>query len=563
MCFVRKKIFAFLLVFTFIFIASVFSLENSNALRIPMKNGITRTSKGLDAATGTDTPLHDSYQLVPVNEVKGGANGSYALSKGNFITRDDNSYRLWNGNTGELIHDFSKDDGSRIKEYGISELQNGNFITKHLDGSWKLRNGSTGKIINTLSIKGVEIRCAGFFTLSSGNFITGTRGSVSNNRIIWDGNTGSVIAVVPFKAWQSLSSDDTYELPNGNIVTRISNGIKAGIAVIIEGNSGKVIATLSMQMVNVVFRGIGILPKENRFFTKASEGDCFICDGNTGRVINVLSGHGGAIKSAPGRYNSSKQAISSPRGLAEQLIMGNEGLRNFLKPTHNNLVAQHGICELPNGDVVTADSDGRCRIWRNGEAIYALEVPGISVGLQGLKIASGRNILTRDEDGVFSLWNGYTGEFISTLLAEGTNNIQHNDFYCVLSTGKIITNEVDAHEGESNRVRMNDGNTGRLITVLSEEEHLLPPFFWLYELPGGKFVMRDPDGICRVRDGNTGEIVGLLLVPGVHVGHRGVHVLSSGNILTNDSDEISRIWKGNNRENGHADETKRITNTQL
>ena len=346
---------------------------------------------------------------------------------------------------------------------------------------------------------------------------------------------------------KNLASNATTEaisvevISKGYVFTRYLDG-KSRIWKISNGELALITVLYIDDKIDVGFYGASIMPDGN-LFTQDLDSKFRIWN-MKGKLICTLSkeevnaagvyladdiNKGGTVfaKDFGGRYTLYNVDDADPKGVEIKLVA------NLPAEFGENItVGRELVRVLPNGNIVTHDSDNKLRIWNNkGECVITLSKLAIKVGYYNAEVLPDGNIITLDEDWRFRTWNS-KGELIATLFEDGQMTAG------ILTSGNIFI------QNKSGVVTIYNPK-GEVAAVLSinKKFNVTIGRYSTKELPDGKIFTRDSDGIRRIWD-ISGKIISTLSSshPSLYLGYYFVYVLSNGDILTLDYDKKSRIW---------------------
>ncbi len=291
----------------------------------------------------------------------------------------DGTGRIWDADTGELIHTLS---GHTDYVYHISWSSDGSKVaTASKDQTARIWNAVNGNLIHILSGHSSNV-C--YISWSPDGSKVATASWDDTGRI-WDANSGDMLHTL------AEHNYDVYHIswsPDGNYVATAS-GDETGC--IWDAGSGELIHTLPGHRGNV--EHICWSPDGERVATASDDGKGRIWGAMSGEIIHTLSGHTGPAYHISWSPDGTKVATASSDNTG-RIWDADKGELIHILNGHINRV-YHISWNFDGTKVATASWDNTGKIWdvSNGELIYTLsghtkEVFHISWSPDGTKVAT-------------------------------------------------------------------------------------------------------------------------------------------------------------------------------
>ena len=300
----------------------------------------------------------DLKRDLEIGDTPGGVKKAVELSNGNILSwSGDDTFRLWEGDTGEPIYVFKHGDADENSGADAKELSDGRLLFLHAD-SICLWDATTGELLKVLFEDEVDddetddeevdvFVPIGILSLSDGNILVWSEDSMR----LWDGQSGEVLKEVS----DDYTIEAAFELSDGKILTWPETG------------------------------------------------SLTLWDLAKGEPLGELSGHEGEINSImclpEGNIltwaEDANLRLWNPR-LAEEneRLEGQTGGLSFAKL-------------LPDGRVLTGGADKEIGVWdaETGEVIVGLEA--VSQKPDAFTLKSG-HLLVTSNPGEITVWDGKT-----------------------------------------------------------------------------------------------------------------------------------------------------------
>ncbi len=501
-----------------------------------------------------------------------GNGGVTVLTNGNFVisspdanlgASDTGAVSLHDGATGEFVNgggygvvstgnSLTGNSGDRISENGITALSNGNYVVRSgrfnsFAGAVTLGDGVNGTTGVVSSSNSITLTSGSITELSNGNFViaqpgAGIGGVNSGAVTLVNGSNGEFAVGGGFGNISSSNSligsasdrvgfSGVFALPNGDYVvaSRLWNS-STGVVSQMDGSTGQFVnggGITGITTSNSITGGITlndetgndviVLNNGNYVVGSPDAGAATLINGSNGQF--VLGGGVGAI--TPGNSFLMNNPYDQFLGTYKALTALNSGNYVFTNP-QNNVGGLKGSVVLMNG--VTGAEVGRI----NGY------VTDIEMGDGGVyELTNGNYIILSIDAGD----NGSTGDFMGTILADGTTGLEigraldldagstgTNNSAFVLSNGNYLELAPEESTGVLSRngiVRLMDGTTGLEIARIEGDDNndRLGDCFQpvcAYDLNNGYFVVSNPVDIVGGLS-NVGSVIVVDSSTGVEV----------------------------------------------
>ena len=396
----------------------------------------------------------------------------------------DNSIKIWNALSGELINTLNGHDGS---VYSIAYSPAGDrIVSGSADNSIKIWNALSGELINTLNRHTNSVRSIAYSP--AGDRIVS--GSFDNSIKIWNAQSGELINTL------NGHTNSVYSIAYSPAGDRIVSGSADNSIKIWNALSGELINTLNGHDGSV--RSIAYSPAGDRIVSGSLDNSIKIWNALSGELINTLNGHDGSVWSIA--YSPAGDRIVS--GSVDNSIKIWNALSGELINTlngHDDSVLS--VAYSPAGDrIVSGSTDNSIKIWNalSGELINTLNghtnsVYSIAYSPAGDRIVSG------SADNSIKIWNALSGELINTL--NGHTNSVRSIAYSPAGD-RIVSGSLD------NSIKIWNALSGELINTLNGHDGSV----WsiAYSPAGDRIVSGSTDNSIKIWNALSGELINTL-----------------------------------------------------
>ncbi len=442
-----------------------------------------------------------------VESVAWSPDGCYILSGSR-----DNSVRIWDADTGNLIRTFSGNNS------GVSSVawspDGSKILSGSRDNSVRIWDSDTGNLIRTLSGHNSTVYSVAWSP--DGSKILS--GSSDKSVRIWDADTGNLIRTL------SGHNSTVYSVvwsPDGS---KILSGSSDNSVRIWDADTGDLINTLSGH--NFSVESVTWSPDGSKILSRSSDKSVRIWDADTGDLIRTLSGHNSSVAWSP----DGSKILSGSWDNSVRIWEADTG--NLIRTLSGNNSPVSSVAWSPDGSKILSGSwDNSVRIWEadTGNLIRTLSgnnspVSSVAWSPDGSKILSG------SWDNSIRIWDADTGNLIRTL--SGHNSSAYSVAWSP-DGSKILSGSWD------NSVRIWEADTGNLIRTLSGHNSSVYSVAWSPD--GSKILSGSWDNSVRIWDADTGNIIHTL--SGHNASVESVAWSPDGsNILSGYSDNSVGIW---------------------
>lgn len=445
----------------------------------------------------------------------------------------------------------------------VHKFQNNSFANA---GTISVYNPDASVLLNTIVGDAIDDRLGsdGLMALPNGNFLIissedDVSGLTDAGSVILASSDGSVLATIAGdQSGDNIGSDGIRLLENGNFTVRsrmddVGAVVDAGSVMLIDSETGNVIATISGDTAAANFSNAGIFPLTNGNFVISSTvddvggvddvGSVKLINGSTGSIISSIEGDqlednlgSGGIAT----LNNGNFVISSWRD--DVAGIQNAGSVKLVNGATGSVIAsidgddvedyfgQRAVLVLSNQNFVIANPNDDI-----GGLIDAGSVKIIN-GITGAILAS----IDGDQSSDFL---GYNGVF-DGLPAGGSDGSfvifsEFDDVGSLINAGsikivdKVLNSEIFNIEGEQNGLRLGSGNP----FVLNNGN------FVVYSSTAN-FEMLIGAGIATLYNGLNGSVIATISgdQDNDNIGSDGVLPLSNGNfVISSNQDDVNGI----------------------
>ncbi len=326
-------------------------------------------------------------------------------------------------------------------------------------------------------------------------------------------------------------------------------GIQAGQTSATPEAGDAIRQALDASYVQRVLRGSGAAvnraefsPNGRLIVTASSDGTARVWDANSGKRLQTLNPHRGAIFGAGFSSDGRRVVTSTGKGFLE-VWRTSTGALIYSRAVSNRRVQTAEFS--PDGRlIVSAGFDGTARVWN---AATGTPVSTFARHVKQVYSASfspdGHLIVSAGGDGSARIWNARTGTQIRVLRARGGGDVSKQTIE--VNTAAFSPDGRQVITGHQDGIaRIWSAKTGKLQVVLpSSADELYSASF---SPDGERVVTASLDGTARVYDPTTGTRRGVLV--SLLRGHLG-QVLSAAfspdgrEVVTASADRTARVWE--------------------
>ncbi|EGJ34237.1 MULTISPECIES: caspase family protein [Moorena] len=428
---------------------------------------------------------------------------------------DDGKVRLWNTETGQLIHTL---EGHTDDVTDIAFSPDGKQILSGSDDrTVRLWDTETGQLIHTLEGHTNDINAIAFSRdgkqILSGSFDKTVR--------LWDTETGQLIHTLEGHTY--LVTDIAFS-PDGK---QILSGSRDKTVRLWDTETGQLIHTLEGHTNDI--NAIAFSPDGNKILSGGDDNSLRLWDTESGQLIHTLQGHANHVTSIAFSPDGNK-ILSGGDDNSLRLWDTESGQLIHTLQGHTDFV--NDIAFSPDGNKIFSGSDDNTlRLWdtQSGQLLYTYEghtrnVLAIAFSRDGNKILSG------SWDDTLRLWDTQSGQLIRTLQGHKSyvNGIAFSP-----DGNKILS------RGDDNTVRLWDTGSGQLLYALEGHKSYVNDIAFS---PDGKRILSSShDHSLRLWDTDSGQLIRTLQ------GHKSyvndIAFSPDGNkILSGSADKTLRLW---------------------
>jgi len=448
---------------------------------------------------------------------------------------DDKSARLWDAETGELMRTIEGHTGL-VTSVAFSP-DGARILTGSTDQSARLWDAQTGKLMRALEGHKDNITSVAFSPGGS-RLLTG---SWDNSARLWDAESGELTHTLEgHTEWVSSIAFS----PDG---ARLLTGSWDNSARLWDAESGELMRTVEGVTTNVT--SVAFSPDGSLLLTGSGDFSARLWGAETGELMRTLEGHtslAAVVSFSPdsariltGSSDTDARLWDAQTGELTLTLAGTEGVL--------------AVAFSPDGRrILTSSWDYDARLWdaETGELMRVLSGHTGVVNSLAFSPDSAR-ILTGSWDNSARLWDAQTGKLMRAL--EG-----HTDMVASVAFspdgGRILTSSWDKS------VRLWDAESGELAHTFKGHQRWITSV--AFSPDGARIMTGSDDKSARVWDAQTGELIRTL------EGHAG-HVTSvafspdGALLLTGSDDKSARVWDAQTGElirtlEGHTDDVTSV-----
>lgn len=497
----------------------------------------------------------------PVNCVAFSPDGQMIVTGGK-----DTTARLWDVRTGRTLHVF----GTRISPVyqsghtssinSVAFSPDGHFVlTSSRDRSARLWNVQTGEMLHAFRDIGAIWSIA--FSPDGKYFVGSSR---NNAAMLWDITSGKIVRALTGhtgNVWSVAYS------PDGNYVL---TGSGDNTARLWDVQTGKTLRTFTGH--EGVINSVAFAPDGKHVLTGSDDNTARLWDAETGQVIRVLTGHNGSIWSVAFSADGASALTGGDDRVARTWNVSDDS-QPFIFASHSAAVWK-AVYSSDGKLVLTAGDDGVAELWdvRTRQKLHTLSVSPTPIYVVAFS-PDARYSVTAGADNIARLWDTQTG----ALLQNFTGPAKDNSIYAVafspngdrlLTAGTDITARLwdiatngllqtfSGHKepisgiafspdgktiltaSNDNRVLLWSVATGRVMHSFDHTDDVLS----IAVSPDGKTILTgSKDSVARLWDTESGQLIRSF------AGHSnavsGVAFSPDGKtILTGSFDATVRVW---------------------
>ena len=429
---------------------------------------------------------------------------------------EDKTVRLWDTETGLLIHTFV---GHRDIVNDIAFSRDGKqILSGSFDKTVRLWDTETGLLIHIL--KGHKGWVTDIAFSPDGKQILS--GSFDKTVRLWDTETGLLIHILKgHKGWVT----DIAFSPDGK---QILSGSRDRTVRLWDTETGLTLHRLEGH--TDIVREIAFSPDGKQILSGSRDTRTVrLWDTETGLTLHTLEGHRDIVRDIAFSRDG-KQILSGSKDKTVRLWDTETGQLIHTFVGHTDRVT--AIAFSRDGKQILSGSwDNTVRLWntKSGQTLHRLE--GHTRGVHDIALSpDGKQILSGSWDNTVRLWDTETGQLIHTL--EGHRDIV-NDIAFSRDGKQILSGSND------NTVRLWDTETGLLIRTLEGHTRALTDI--AFSRDGKQILSGSLDNTVRLWDTETGLLIHTF------VGHtdavRAIAFSRDGKqILSGSEDNTVRLW---------------------
>ena len=329
------------------------------------------------------------------------ANGATIVS-----ASDDGTLKVWNGRSGaerlNLTGHVGAVEGCAVSANGAT------IVSASADGTLKVWDGSSGADRFRLSGHADWVR--GCAVSADGATIV----SASDDRTlkVWDGRSGAerfTLSGHAGRVWGCAVSAD-----GATIVSASYDGMLK----VWDGRSGAERFTLSGHAGWV--SGCAVSVDGATVVSAPNDGTLKVWDGRSGAERFTLSGHVGQVSGCAVSADGAMIVSASYDGTLK-VWDGRSGAERFTLRGHEGNVRSCAVSA--DGITIVSASFDKTLVWDGRSGVERFTLSGHAGVVTGCAVsADGATILSASEDGTLKVWNGRSGECLSTLHVDGPLN---------------------------------------------------------------------------------------------------------------------------------------------
>jgi len=426
----------------------------------------------------------------------------------------DNTAKLWDAETGFLIHTFTDHEGQMTGvAFAPSRRQ---VLTGSVDGTAKLWDAETGAQIRTFKGHSNIVTCV-TFSPDGKQILTGSEDSTVK---LWDVETGREIRTFQESSFVSSVAFS----PDGS---RILTGSYDNTAKLWDVLTGQQIRTFKGHS-NFV-KSVAFSPEGREVLTGSADNTAKLWDSETGQEIRTLRGHSFWVNSVAFSSHG-KSILTGSEDHTAKLWDAKTGeeIRTF--KGHSGFVNSVAISP-DERRILTGSEDMTARLWNaeTGEELRTLS--GQSKGLRSATFSpDGQRVITWNDDFSAWLWITNTGEAVGTF----SKPAWVIDRFTFSDDGRrVLTGNLDGSAD------LWDAETG--LAIRSFKGHLMRVVGIAFSPDGRRVLTGSADKTAKLWDAETSQELHRF------VGHSGwvnsVAFSPDGRkVLTGSADQTAKLW---------------------
>lgn len=423
----------------------------------------------------------------------------------------DGTSRLWNGDSGELVHELSGHEDAVV--HVTFDPSGQSVATSSNDRTARIWDAATGQAVHVLSGHREAVLCSAFSPDGS-RLATA---SADRTARIWDTGTGRLVH--EFSGHDEAVLHIAFSLDG----TRVLTASWDGTARIWDVVTGEHLHTLNGHTMAVKLAVFG--PADDLVITVSDDATARIWNARSGDLLRILQGHAKGILYASFNREGDRVVTASRDGTARIWDTATGDTIKILK-WHTDEV--RSAVFSPQGDrVLTASKDDTASLWDSdsGERIYPLRRHAKQLRMAVFN-PKGDRVLSVSHDNTARIWHSRRNR-----LRGHTDVVHHAAFG--------LEDRLVVSASRDNTARLWQTGTGDAVFVL--EGHGAPVLHAAFS-PDGRFVVTaSRDATARVWDVRNGTLTLQL------TGHRravthAVFNSTADRLLTASEDHTARIW---------------------
>ena len=312
---------------------------------------------------------------------------------------EDQTARVWDAITGELIYTFRHDDKVAFAFWSPSGDR---ILTVGNDLVGKVWDAKKGELLFTLAGHQDILEEAGWNAAEDRIITT----SADTTAKIWNANTGEEVttfsshnATVHTCIFQGCASRTSAWSPNGE---RVVTADEDGEIFIWDPESGEELLHLSGHEAWV--NSVTWSPQGDRIASASDDGTARIWDATTGNQLASLDGHGGILGAL---WSPSGDRVLLNFNLEDLLIVwdpvSGEELVNFDK---HSQIPWHAAWSADGSRIVSGSGGGSAIVWDSSTGVVISQFRGHSADVIFVDWSpEGDRVLTASQDGTVKVWS--------------------------------------------------------------------------------------------------------------------------------------------------------------
>jgi WD40 repeat protein len=434
-------------------------------------------------------------------------------------TSNDKYAKIWDGVTCILLHTLS---GHNECVHCVSWNHDGSkLLSGSFDNTIKIWNSKTGELLKTLEGHSSAVHFASWNHDSSR---IGS-GSDDNTIKIWDGVTGECFKTIEsryvhsviwnregnkllsgsldntIKIWNAISGEleetvvqaDNYSVTWNRDQSRIVSGSRTGTILVWKGWKGN--ETKEVSRITSISEWNPADSK--RIASGSNDGAITVWDGKRGELLFHWFGHSERVVYVIWNHDGTRIASAS----RDKTIKIWDGVSYELRMTlegHSEECNQ--VAWNHESSRILSVSQSEFLLWdgKTGEKLKTVENTVRSKCLISWNHDSCKLWIGYLKPGIITACNG------ETLLEERQFSLR-DDHLNSISWSHDFTKMVSSSKSSDNTIQIWETESGNLLTTIVGHSHWVKSVFWNHD--GSKIFSGSEDGIIRIWDGNTGQLL--------------------------------------------------------